>query len=71
MEDYVRPIIEDRLKDADINSKNDLLSLYIQHGRETKQAHMLDVSYLRDTVINCEFALSYFNKCNPNDHEQS
>jgi cytochrome P450 len=54
LEDYVRPIIDQRLKDVDVNSKSDLLSLYIKHARDTKQAHMLDPTYLRDTIINCE-----------------
>lgn len=55
LEDYVRPIIEARLTDSKIDEKTDLLSLYIKHARDTKQAHMLQTSYLRDTIINCTF----------------
>jgi len=53
LEDYVHPIIEARLKDLNVNDKNDLLSLYIRHARETNQTHMLTPTYLRDTIINC------------------
>jgi cytochrome P450 len=56
LEDYVRPIIEARLKDTEISEKNDLLSLYIKHARDTQQAHMLDPTYLRDTIINCTYS---------------
>lgn len=61
LDEYVRPIIEERLKDVNVNNKNDLLSLYIKHARETQQAHMLDPTYLRDTIINCEFTNPWFN----------
>lgn len=53
LEDYVQPIIAERLKDVTISEKTDLLSLYIKHARDTQQSHMLEPTYLRDTIINC------------------
>ncbi|KAH9249848.1 hypothetical protein BASA81_012339 [Batrachochytrium salamandrivorans] len=52
LEDYINPIIAARLADPDVTSKQDLLSLYINHGKATKQDFMLEVPFLRDTIIN-------------------
>jgi hypothetical protein len=52
MADYVDKIIYARLQDTDLENKHDLLSLYINHGKSRGQKHMLEVDFLRDTIMN-------------------
>jgi cytochrome P450 len=52
VDDYVYKIVNERLVGGNATGKSDLLSLYISYARETGQLHMLDKTYLRDTVVN-------------------
>ena len=51
VDDYVYDVVR-RRKQEQTADKQDLLSLYINHARETGQAHMLEDVYLRDTIVN-------------------
>lgn len=49
---YVYQIVQERKRVLDLSDKEDLLSLYINHARKTNQPHILEDSYLADTIIN-------------------